>query len=122
MALAGVKAAAKYLHLLLCDANERDQLSKDLLINVTGFFRDAAVFDFLAKSVIPDLVGDHPPDRLRQGAAQHPDRTPNGVGQPEFFEKQLASSAPDWLNRGGIPHKSQMTTYPIIDSATDSTT
>ena len=63
MALAGIKAAAKYLDLLLRDANERDQLSKDLLINVTGFFRDAAVFDFLAKSVIPDLVRGHPLDR-----------------------------------------------------------
>ena len=63
MALAGVKTAGKYLELLLRDANERDQLSRDLLINVTGFFRDAAVFDFLAKSVIPDLVGDHPLDR-----------------------------------------------------------
>ena len=63
MALAGVKTAAKYLDLLLRDANERDQLSRDLLINVTGFFRDAAVFDFLAKTVIPDLVRDHPLDR-----------------------------------------------------------
>ena len=63
MALAGVKTAAKYLDLLLRDANERDQLSRDLLINVTGFFRDAAVFDFLAKSVVPDLVRDHPLDR-----------------------------------------------------------
>jgi two-component system, chemotaxis family, CheB/CheR fusion protein len=63
MALAGVKAAGKYLDLLLRDAEERDQLSKDLLINVTGFFRNAAVFDLLAKSVIPDLVRDHPPDR-----------------------------------------------------------
>ena len=63
MALAGVKTAAEYLDLLLRDANERDQLSRDLLINVTGFFRDAAVFDFLAKSVIPDLVRDHALDR-----------------------------------------------------------
>ena len=63
MAMAAVKTAAKYLELLLRDANERDQLSRDLLINVTGFFRDAAVFDFLAKSVIPDLVRDHALDR-----------------------------------------------------------
>ena len=34
-----------------------------MLINVTGFFRDASVFDFLEKSVIPDLVRDHPLDR-----------------------------------------------------------
>jgi two-component system, chemotaxis family, CheB/CheR fusion protein len=63
MALAAVKTASEYFDLLCRDANERDQLSRDLLINVTGFFRDAAVFDFLAKSVIPDLVRDHPRDR-----------------------------------------------------------
>ena len=63
MALAGVKTAAGYLDLLLRDANERDQLSRDLLINVTGFFRDPAVFEFLGRSVIPDLVRDHPLDR-----------------------------------------------------------
>src|SRR5271155_2108156 len=63
MALATVNTAAEYFDLLHRDANERDQLSRDLLINVTGFFRDAAVFDFLAKGVIPDLVRDHPLDR-----------------------------------------------------------
>ena len=63
IAVAGVKTAARYLDLLLRDADERDQLSRDLLINVTGFFRDAAVFDFLAKSVVPDLVRDHTLDR-----------------------------------------------------------
>src|SRR5271167_3399111 len=63
MALAGVKTAAEYFDLLRQDANERDQLSRDLLINVTGFFRDAVVFEFLGKSVIPDLLRDHPLDR-----------------------------------------------------------
>ena len=34
-----------------------------VLINVTGFFRDAPVFELLEKKVIPDLVRDHAPDR-----------------------------------------------------------
>src|SRR5690349_10276721 len=44
-------------------------------------------------------------------------RWPNGVDEASFFEKQLASSAPDWLERGSITHKSGTTTYPIINSA-----
>ena len=63
MAMAAIRTAGEYLELLLRDADERDQLSRDLLINVTGFFRDAPVFDFLEKSVIPDLVRDHDLDR-----------------------------------------------------------
>jgi two-component system CheB/CheR fusion protein len=63
MAMAAIKSAGAYLDLLLRDADERDQLSRDLLINVTGFFRDAPVFDFLEKNVIPNLVRDHVLDR-----------------------------------------------------------
>jgi DNA ligase D-like protein (predicted polymerase)/DNA ligase D-like protein (predicted ligase)/DNA ligase D-like protein (predicted 3'-phosphoesterase) len=44
-------------------------------------------------------------------------RWPNGVGQESFFEKHLASSAPDWLTRGVITHKSGTTVYPIVDTA-----
>src|SRR6185312_10963492 len=44
-------------------------------------------------------------------------RWPNGVEEPSFFEKQLADSAPDWLDRASITHKSGTTTYPIIDDA-----
>ncbi len=43
-------------------------------------------------------------------------RWPNGVEQPSFFEKQLATSAPDWLPRASVAHRSGTTTYPIIDS------
>src|ERR1700755_2958449 len=43
-------------------------------------------------------------------------RWPNGVDEPSFFEKQLASSAPDWLPRASVTHRSGTTTYPIIDT------
>ena len=43
-------------------------------------------------------------------------RWPNGVGAPSFFEKSLAKSAPDWLHRGTLQHRSGPTVYPIIDS------
>src|SRR4051812_49497200 len=43
-------------------------------------------------------------------------RWPNGVDEPSFFEKQLASSAPDWIDRASITHKSGTTTYPIVDT------
>jgi two-component system CheB/CheR fusion protein len=63
MAIAAIKTASAYLDLLARDASERDQLSHDLLINVTGFFRDAPVFEFLEKEVVPALVRDHVLDR-----------------------------------------------------------
>ena len=43
-------------------------------------------------------------------------RWPNGVAEASFFEKQLASSAPDWLDRATVRHRSGTTTYPIIDT------
>lgn len=45
-------------------------------------------------------------------------RWPNGVEESAFFEKQLASSAPGWLERATVVHRSGSTTYPIIDTAT----
>jgi two-component system CheB/CheR fusion protein len=45
-----------YLKILKSDARELSLLAKDLLINVTGFFRDRQVFDRLAETIVPDLV------------------------------------------------------------------
>ncbi|MGV0993720.1 MAG: ATP-dependent DNA ligase [Mycobacterium sp.] len=45
-------------------------------------------------------------------------RWPNGVEAPAFFEKELAKSAPAWLHRGVLAHRSGDTVYPIIDSST----
>src|SRR5258708_11389222 len=69
----------------------------------------AEVFDQHVRSadvVLPHIAG-RPATRKRW---------PNGVDEASFFEKQLASSAPDWLNRASITHRSGTTTYPIIDT------
>ncbi|MGO9250967.1 MAG: ATP-dependent DNA ligase [Mycobacterium sp.] len=67
------------------------------------------VFDYytrISEVMIPHIAG-RPATRKRW---------PNGVEQESFFEKQLASSAPDWLPRASVTHRSGTTTYPIIDS------
>ena len=69
------------------------------------------VFDYytrIAEVMVPHIAG-RPATRKRW---------PNGVEEPSFFEKQLASSAPDWLPRASVTHRSGTTTYPIIDSPT----
>jgi DNA ligase D-like protein (predicted ligase)/DNA ligase D-like protein (predicted polymerase)/DNA ligase D-like protein (predicted 3'-phosphoesterase) len=67
------------------------------------------IFDYyidIAEVMVPHVAG----------RAATRKRWPNGVEQPSFFEKQLASSAPDWLPRASVAHRSGTTTYPIIDS------
>jgi two-component system, chemotaxis family, CheB/CheR fusion protein len=54
----------RYLKLLHSNPRELDLLAKDLLINVTSFFRDPKVFDFLAEKIIPDLIGSQAPDHI----------------------------------------------------------
>jgi len=51
----------RYLELLQRDAGELDLLAKDLLINVTSFFRDPKVFDLLAEQTIPEMVRNQVP-------------------------------------------------------------
>ncbi len=58
MALAGCDAT-NYLNKLRDDPREVDLLVKDLLINVTCFFRDPKVFDFLSEKILPELIRDH---------------------------------------------------------------
>jgi two-component system, chemotaxis family, CheB/CheR fusion protein len=52
-----------YADRLSTDRTELDALCRDLLIGVTGFFRDAAAFEKLETSVIPNLLDRTPPDR-----------------------------------------------------------
>ena len=64
MAMAAIEADGtdRYLEMLRNDSTELDLLAKDLLINVTGFFRDREVFDLLATEVVPDMVRSQSPD------------------------------------------------------------
>ena len=62
MAAVDINDMDRYLDMLRGDSNELDLLAKDLLINVTSFFRDPKVFDLLAERIVPDLVRGHPPE------------------------------------------------------------
>ncbi len=59
MRAGSVRDMAGYRAVLETDPAELEQLAKDLLINVTSFFRDQKVFDYLAKHIVPDLVRTH---------------------------------------------------------------
>jgi two-component system CheB/CheR fusion protein len=65
MTLAGVEADDMQRYHAMLDSNslELDLLTKDLLINVTSFFRDPKVFDLLAETIIPEMIRKQPPDR-----------------------------------------------------------
>ena len=52
-----------YLDVLNHDPDEIHLLAKELLINVTSFFRDQKVFDLLAQKIVPDLVARSTPDQ-----------------------------------------------------------
>jgi len=63
MAAIEIDGVERYLEILRSDTSELELLARDLLINVTSFFRDRQVVDILAKRVVPDLVHGHAPDQ-----------------------------------------------------------
>ncbi|WBQ09700.1 response regulator [Hyphomonadaceae bacterium ML37] len=72
MALLGLGEddTARYLSVLQDNREERGHLVADLLIHVTSFFRDPAVFEHLSEKALPELIKALPADRpLRVWAA-----------------------------------------------------
>ncbi len=63
MAAIGTQDMDRYMTLLNEDPAESQRLAKDLLIHVTSFFRDPAVFEQLAHVTIPDLLRANPSDQ-----------------------------------------------------------
>jgi two-component system CheB/CheR fusion protein len=58
MQVVAASTSAEYLERLGTKSDEAKLLFRDLLINVTCFFRDAEAFDLLRREVIPDLLRD----------------------------------------------------------------
>ncbi len=52
----GVFSIDDYVPILTSDTDELEALYHDLLIGVTEFFRDPAMFDYLEKIVVPELI------------------------------------------------------------------
>jgi two-component system CheB/CheR fusion protein len=61
MADIAIDAKDRYLEMLASDPRELDLLAKDLLINVTSFFRDPKVFEVLEQTIIPDMIQNQAP-------------------------------------------------------------
>ena len=87
---------------------ELSRLDK-VLYPATGTTK-GAVLDYLveiAPAMIPHIAG-RPVTRKRW---------PNGVDQSSFFEKNLVSHAPDWVERRPIEHKGgRAVEYPLFDT------
>jgi two-component system CheB/CheR fusion protein len=61
MVLKRIESLADYLKLLQKNREEVELLFHDILINVTGFFRDPAAFQALKKKVFLRIIRDKPP-------------------------------------------------------------
>jgi two-component system CheB/CheR fusion protein len=62
MALQKVDKLAQYVRYLRGNNQELQELCRDFLINVTGFFRDREVYQSLKKKVLPALLKNRPAD------------------------------------------------------------
>jgi two-component system CheB/CheR fusion protein len=63
MGAVSIRDIGAYLSMLRDNPDEIALLAKSMLIKVTRFFRDEAMFAVLAETVVPELVRRQPPDR-----------------------------------------------------------
>jgi chemotaxis methyl-accepting protein methylase/PAS domain-containing protein len=69
MAIHQIERTAAYVRFLNENPEELDLLFKELLIGVTGFFRDPDVWELLRKKTLPDLLARHTTRLLRAWVA-----------------------------------------------------
>jgi two-component system CheB/CheR fusion protein len=56
MGLRQIERMADYVHILKRDNKETDALLKDLLIGVTGFFREEQVWEIVGREILPPMI------------------------------------------------------------------
>ncbi len=62
MVVAGINQFSEYVDHLEVHPEEFTHLFNTIMINVTGFFRDPAVWEYLGKMVLPKLISARPAD------------------------------------------------------------
>jgi len=62
MAMASIRDIGLYLSTIRNNPDEIDRLAKDMLINVTQFFRDEKTFEVLGATIVPELIRRQPLD------------------------------------------------------------
>jgi two-component system, chemotaxis family, CheB/CheR fusion protein len=120
MAVHRIERMEQYVRLCQSDLKELSDLHKDLLINVTSFFRDKEPFEILSRDIIPRLLeGRNENDPLRiwvPGCSSGEEAysiamcvievlETNGVNLPiQIFATDLDADAVQQARRGVYPH------------------
>jgi two-component system CheB/CheR fusion protein len=61
----GFESLSEYRDVLEADVDEFTKLFNTVLINLTGFFRDPAAWEYLEREVIPGIISRHADDPIR---------------------------------------------------------
>jgi two-component system CheB/CheR fusion protein len=69
MQAVGLQTYAEYQDYLEVDPDEFSELFNTILINLTGFFRDEAPWDYLRQQILPELAADRPSRPIRLWSA-----------------------------------------------------
>ncbi len=91
MLLSNRKDLPDYADFLETDAGELEALFSDILLDVTSFFRNPAVFQKIADSVIPRFLAARPGEMIRVwvvGCSSGQEAYSLSILLTEFFEKQ----------------------------------
>lgn len=111
MALHRVKSIGDYVHMLRESPRELQELYDDMLIRVTGFFRDPEVFDSLKQLVLPEIV--------KERSAENPIRiwVPGCATGEEVYS--LAMTVLEYCNNVGVAPAMQIFGTDVAEGAVE---